>query len=81
MVMYPRLSPSKDSINLVALGEFLMSSCMMQRNEDIRIQADHRAAAPRFVMAALIDFIETVFFAGPNIPLSAVTSLVAAKNS
>jgi hypothetical protein len=34
-----------------------------------------------FAMAAFIDSIETIFFAGPNIPLSAETSLLAAKNS
>jgi hypothetical protein len=44
-------------------------------------EADHRAAAPRSAMAAFMDSMETIFLAGSNIPLSTVTSLVAATNS
>src|SRR2546428_492420 len=50
-------------------------------HQDIGIQADHPAAAPRAAIALFMSSIDTRFFALPNMPFSSVTEWVAAMTS
>lgn len=68
-------------ISLTALADCFGSSCMMYCARTSVATADQPALALLRAMAAFMVAIETIFLAGPNIPLSSVTSRLAATNS